>query len=241
MAQKKKPPKKAAKRKAAPRSKTEAEAKKLKGRGAEAKAVLQKQAGKAGKRKSPAPKSKGPKGEPIPLTLPEKSLRDSLILQRRAQGWAWAEIAAEAGLTVGGAQRAFRAKRAILPQLLSQDPMEVVEQMIEGFQASIGDHEKMAAAFASINPGAAVSAKRGADEARRNLLFLLQSIGFLPHELGTIRWLVESRQVVEVIVAQLVSFESTLKDLDMPDDSRKVIEEGAGTLRAALLSAANLD
>ena len=172
------------------------------------------------------------------LTNAEKALRDTLILQRRAERWTWEQIAEEVGLSVSACKRAAKAKKATMLQILDMDPVEVVKKIIEGFEASIGDLEVMAVEYASAHPSAAVGAKKGADEARRNLLTLLQSIGFLPNELGTIRWVVEVRQIVEVIMTSLTRFEARIADLDLPPEVRKEVDTEASSLRKALTEAA---
>lgn len=195
------------------------------------------------KTKPPRGKSPGdghsngiPKGKN--LTNAEKSLRDTLILQRRAQRWTWEEIAEEVGLSVSACKRAAKAKKETMLQILDMDPIEVVKKIIEGFEASIGDLEVMAVEYASAHPSAAVGAKKGADDARRNLITLLQSIGFLPNELGTIRWVVEVRQIVELLTTSVTRFEARISELDLSDENRKHLEDASGELREALSEAA---
>jgi len=189
--------------------------------------------GKSGK---DAPSNGIPKGKNI--TNAEKALRDTLILQRRAQRWTWEEIAEEVGLSVSACKRAAKAKKETMLQILDMDPVEVVKKIIEGFEASIGDLEVMAVEYASAHPSAAVGAKKGADEARRNLITLLQSIGFLPNELGTIRWVVEVRQIVELLTTSVTRFEARITELDLSDENRKHLEDASGDLRKALSEAA---
>lgn len=190
-----------------------------------------------GKGKNDGSSSHIPKGG-RGLTNAEKSLRDSLILQRRAQRWTWEQISEEVGLSVSACKRAAKAKRETMLQILDMDPVEVVKKIIEGFEASIGDLEAMAVEYAEKHPSAAVGAKKGADEARRNLITLLQSIGFLPNELGTIRWVVEVRQIVELLTTSVTRFEARIADLDLTDENRKHLEEASGELRKALHEAA---
>jgi hypothetical protein len=221
----KKPPKKAAKKPPAKKS----------GRPRKTKGVTTRRGQGKGKNDAAAPSiPKGGHG----LTNAEKSLRDSLILQRRAQRWTWEEISEEVGLSVSACKRAAKKKRETMMKLLDMDPIEVVKKIVEGFEASIGDLEAMAVEYASAHPSAAVGAKKGADEARRNLITLLQSIGFLPKELGTIRWVVEVRQIVELLTTSVTRFEARIMELDLSEENRKHLEEASGELRGALKEAA---
>jgi hypothetical protein len=177
---------------------------------------------------------KGKKG----LTTAQKSLRDTLIVQRKAQGWTWEEISAEIELSVSACKRAYKSKKAVLDDLLERDPIEVVKQVIEGFQTSIGDLEKMAVEYSGNHPSAAVGAKKGADEARRNLIQLLQSLGALPQELGTMRFVVEIRQVVELMVTSITRFEKRIDSIKMPPKHKKEVMAASGELRKTLKEAA---
>lgn len=191
----------------------------------------------SGKRKGDGDSKGIPKGS-RGLNNAQKSLRDSFILQRRSQGWTWEEISGEIELSITQCKRAAKAKRETMLQILDMDPIAVVKKIIDGFEASIGDLEKMAVEYAAHHPSAAVGAKKGADEARRNLIQLLQSIGFLPQELGTIRWVVEVRQIVELITQSVARFETRIGELELPENTRKQLEEEAGELRGALEQAA---
>jgi hypothetical protein len=233
----KKPAKKSARKRAQKSAQKTGKGKKPSGRPTpkKTKGVTRRRGG--GKQKGDGDSRNIPKGSKG-LTNAEKSLRDSLILQRRAQRWTWEQIAEEVGLSVSACKRAAKAKRETMLQILDMDPIEVVKKIIEGFEASIGDLEVMATEYAQHHPSAAVGAKKGADEARRNLITLLQSIGFLPNELGTIRWIVEVRQIVELLTTSVTRFETRISDLDLEPKVRKQLEDASGELRKALHEAA---
>jgi hypothetical protein len=172
------------------------------------------------------------------LTNAEKSLRDTLIVQRVAQGWTWREISDEVGLSISQCKRAHKSKKQVMSDLLDMDPVEIVKRVIEGFEASIGDLEKMAFEYGASHPSAAVGAKKGADEARRNLIILLQSIGVLPHELGTLRYVREVRVIVDLLVESVDRFEKRVGAIEMPPKHRKEVRKAADELRSSLKEAA---
>lgn len=194
----------------------------------------------SGKKAGDGGSSKIPKGG-RGLTNAEKSLRDSLIVQRVAQGWTWEEISQEVGLSVSQCKRAHRAKKRVMADLLDMDPVEIVKRVIEGFEASIGDLEKMAFEYAAEHPSAAVGAKKGADESRRNLVILLQSIGVLPHELGTLRFVREVRVIVDLLVDSVDRFEKNLNSIELKPKQKKQVLALSGDLRKSLKEAAGTE
>lgn len=191
----------------------------------------------SGKKPGDGSSSSIPKGG-RKLNSAEKSLRDTLIMQRVAQGWTWEEIGQEAQLSVSQCKRAYKAKKKVMKELLDMDPIDIIKDVIEGFQASIGDLEKMAVQYAEGHPSAAVGAKKGADESRRNLIQLLQSLGVLPQELGTMRFVVEIRQVVELMLTSITKFEARMSRLELPDKQRKLVMGASDELRKTLKDAA---
>lgn len=168
------------------------------------------------------------------LTAAQQSLRDSLMLARKAQGWTWAEIAAEAGIAQKTAKAAVKAKREASPPVLDQDPIKVASGIVEGFQASIADFERMALAYVEVHPSSAVAAKRSADDARRNLAVLLQGLGVLPHELGRLSFVVDIRATVTAIVGALGDFERVVNGTEAPKKEKTKLLRASGKLRNAL-------
>lgn len=195
--------------------------------------------GSAAKRKPPgrangasakAPQSRAKGKTPQRLTAAQQASRDTLIVTRVAQGWPWKRIAAEAGVTIRTAQRAHAAKKAAMPDLMSRDPLAIVRMLVEGFQMSIGDFEAMAVDYAQKHPSAAVGAKKAANDARGDLAALLQATGALPHELGTLRHVVELQNVATQIIGLVVGFEDAVKSMKLPKAQREPVLEAASTV-----------
>lgn len=185
-----------------------------------------------GKGKGANDASQLPKGKN--LTTAQKSVRDTLIVERRLLGWEWPEIAAETGLSIKQCQRNFKDRVDLMPKLASMDPLEIIEVLVKGFQSSVIDFERMAMAYADRNPSAAVGAKRAAVDTREKLGSLLQSTGQLPHDLGTLHHIYEIRVVAKKIVELVQTFEARVKTIDLPEETQKEILGHAGEISDGL-------
>lgn len=176
-----------------------------------------------------------------PMTAVKQANRDTLMMTLRVQGWTDSEIAEEFGLTASAVHKAIKKKREAMPDLLDLDPVEIIRSLVEGFQASVADFEKMAYNYADDHPSAAVGAKRAADEARRNLAGLLQTTGTLPHDLGQVRHLVEVRVAVIEIVDSIKSFREVVASTKLPAQSKRAIEGAAEEVTETLHRVAGLE
>lgn len=184
----------------------------------------------AKKRKATKDVPRGPK-----LNATEQSIRDTLIVTRKAQNWPWEAIAKEVGLSKSATEAAYRRKLESMPSLLELDAKKILEGLIEGLQFSIGDLEQLAvASVEERNMPAAVSAKKAANEAREKLQTLLQTTGILPHDLGTFRHQFEFRVVVVEVVNLVHTFVQRIEAIDLPEDKRPLVQEAAGELTAGL-------
>lgn len=142
------------------------------------------------------------------LPAAHAAARDSLMIQRLAQNWTWEAIAEEAGLTVSGAMRAVRVRRETAPMMMRMDPVKIVEGIAEGLQHSIGDFEAFAAsAIRSGDHGAAVGAKKAANDARERLIALFQATGRMPQDLAALRHLMDVREIGLGMVEAMDRFE----------------------------------
>lgn len=175
------------------------------------------------------------------LTAAQQSLRDSWMVVRISQGWTYQEVSAEAKISVSAAKRAVKAKRDAMPALLEQDPVEIITYLVEGFQASIGDFEKMALAYSGAHPSAAVGAKKAANDARASLTTLLQSVRVLPHDLGTMRHLVDLRAVVVAVLDGVEEFQEKVRAEKLPKAKREPVLAAAQELTEKLEKVAGLE
>jgi transcriptional regulator with XRE-family HTH domain len=168
------------------------------------------------------------------LTAAQQGLRDGLMLQRKAQGWTNEEIAKEAGISISAVKRAIRNRKNAMIETGGRDPFELVDEIVEGFQADIGDFERMALAYAERHPGAAVGAKRSAGDARWRMVILLQATGRLPRELGTLRHIHEIRAVAALLYDSVDEMRKKIKALDLPAAKEREALEAAGIVEGRL-------
>jgi len=153
------------------------------------------------------------------LSAAKQALRDSLIVQRKAQNWPLEAIAAEAKVTVRTVSRVLEQREAVGEALLDRDPIDVVKQMAAQFEASIGDFEAMAYAYGETHPSAAVGAKKGADQAREKLIMLLQATGRMPRDLGGLGDLMGMRELASEMVDAVRAFKRGEADADHVEET----------------------
>lgn len=135
------------------------------------------------------------------LRAAEKALRDSLIVQRAAEGWTWPMIAEEAGISGRQCQRVAESYRG-MPSPLDIAPTRLIEEMLLGYRMSITSFSVLAAT--ADNTAAAVGALKGANDAREKMMGILQAVGHVPHDLGTLKL---QRDVQQTAVRMLDAIE----------------------------------
>jgi hypothetical protein len=193
--------------------------------------------------KDKAPKAVGaPRGGRLPAA--QQAIRDSLMIQRLAQGWPWESIAEEAGISVTSAKKAVAARQDSAPLRLNMDPVEVIERVAEGYQLSIGDLEAVAyEAMKANNLTAAVGAKKAANDAREKLLAVFQATGRLPQELSQLRHLIDVRQIAVQMMDTMDVFE---RDIEVaktmpPEEQTRILADAADRVRGAFGKLLGLD
>lgn len=185
-------------------------------------------------RRDPDAKAKkAPKGPK--LNAAERSMRDTLIVTRRAQNWPWAAVAAEAEVSESAAKDAYKKKIASMSSLMEQEAKKILEGLIQGLQFSIGDLEQLAvAAIEERNVSSAVQAKKAANEAREKLQSLLQTTGILPHDLGTFRMQFEFQVIIVKVVDLVHTFVGQIEAIDLPKDKRPQVLDATKELTMGL-------
>ena len=151
------------------------------------------------------------------LTAAKQSLRDSLMVQRAAR--TQATIAAEAGVNERTVRRVLAQRQAIGEALLDRDPIDVVRDLAMQFEGSVADFEAMASAYVETNPTAAIGAKRGADQARERLVFLLKATGRMPRDMGGLGDLMGMRELASDMVAAVHAFKRGEADADHVEET----------------------
>lgn len=195
-----------------------------------------KSSGKKKPRNRTAPSKRGEK-KPAPsgsrLGAAQQAQRDSLMIARLAQNWTWPAIAAEAGISVDAAKKAVKARQENAPLALKEDPVKIVEDVMTGYQLSVGDLEAMAsAALHDNNVAAAVGAKKAADDVREKILLLLQMTGRLPQELGALRHLIDIRAIAVRMLDTMDEFERRILEMDLNAKQRKEVSKNVLVVRS---------
>ncbi len=115
----------------------------------------------------------------------EKTARDNEIVAARMRGLSWTTIAGSFGLTERQCQNILADYRASHPRLRERDPIEIVDEMLDRYEAA---QEELALVSATTKHDAtrvgAIRTRLGALEAQANLLML---VGVLPRDLGVLR------------------------------------------------------
>lgn len=191
------------------------------------------------KRKRKGPARGKAKRRTKQLSAAQRGARDTQMLAEQIRGIPLGEIARTHKLKTKQVSDRIKARREGLPRLLDKDAAEIIENFVEELQVSIGDFEQIAvAALDGANLAVAVGAKARANAAREQLKELLQSVGALPHDLGTLTWVIDIRAVVLEINAAVEAFVAEVGQLPIPDDNRTMVLDAAGKVVARLDQAA---
>ena len=138
----------------------------------------------------------------------ERVERNLAIVERRMRGDRWEDIANDHGVTIRRCKQIVEAYRASNPTLRHHDPVEVVDELLEGYAADIRAlNETYDKANLANNVSGAVGAVNARMNARERIAELLQAIGVLPHDLGTMHLIIEGRVVAEKVFAVLERYE----------------------------------
>jgi hypothetical protein len=127
--------------------------------------------------------------------------RDELMVALRARGVSERQVAATFGVERTTVLRAMHNWRETNPTLRNNDPLEIIDHMLYGYQADLEE-------LALLSAGAkSETAKVGAINARmlvrERIINLLQSTGVLPHDLGKLRLEVDVRFIAQKVIAIL--------------------------------------
>jgi transcriptional regulator with XRE-family HTH domain len=118
-----------------------------------------------------------------------------------ARGLSKAQIARKLQLDTGHVSRIIKDFRESNPTLRSVDPLDVIDQMLMGYQQDLED--LAAVAENAKNPTAVVGAINARMAARDRIIALLQSTGALPHDLGKLSIELDVRHIAVQLVAIL--------------------------------------
>src|SRR4051794_39498308 len=73
------------------------------------------------------------------VTARERADRNAAIFDARARGFGWSRIAAEHGISERQAQRLYAEQRQNRPSQLTRDPVEMVEELLDSYDAAVDE------------------------------------------------------------------------------------------------------
>lgn len=149
-----------------------------------------------------APLTPDPSGK---MTNFQRLQRDSGLVQLMKRGVDSTVAGPMYGLSPRQARRIYKTYVETLEDLNQIDPKEHVEEMLANYDSAISDLALIARD--AKNDNARVGATRMRLEAVRGKIELLQSLGLLPKDLGTVTLRDDFVRVVRVILAVLDAFE----------------------------------
>lgn len=132
-------------------------------------------------------------------TESKRQERNDQIIGLSARGVSERQIAATFGVERTTVQRVKREWRASAPTLRNADPLEIIDEMLIGFQADLEELAFLSASAKSDN--ARIGAINARMVAREKIMHLLQSTGVLPHDLGKLKIEVDVRYIAARLVA----------------------------------------
>jgi hypothetical protein len=152
----------------------------------------------------------------------DKTARDNEIVTARMRGMSWAAIGATFDLSERQCQKVLEDYRASHPRLRERDPVEIVDDMLDRYEAA---QEELALLSATTRHDAtrvgAIRTRLDALAAQANLLML---VGVLPRDLGVLRHDIDVRALAGEMVAVLTKFE-------VPAEARRALLDALSTRR----------
>jgi hypothetical protein len=164
----------------------------------------------ASKAKATKPKSKskaaartdGPaEGEDKALTWVEIAQRNEDIVAAKARGLSWSQIAASFDMGTTRCQEIVREYREANPTLRHHDPLDIVDELLEGYAADISELVMIGAE--AKNDNSRVGAINSRAHIRGKITELLQAIGVLPNDLGQLHIEIDARFVAKQVLLVL--------------------------------------
>jgi hypothetical protein len=131
----------------------------------------------------------------------EQYERNLAIVAARCRRVPWTQIAREHGISVRRGKRIFEEWRELNPTLRHHDPVEIVDELLYGYQATLEDLEKVAAT--TQNDANRIGALNAKMRCYREIAELLQAIGALPNDLGTMHLHIDGQVTAERIITVL--------------------------------------
>lgn len=159
------------------------------------------------------------------LTSANRAFRDLIALEMLADGTSYPEVSAVDGRsesTLRLLRKKYAASGSGVPDLLNEDPVRIIENMLRRKQVAW----RLFAQVAMASEGTArIAAIKGMLQADERTVELLQHVGKLPRELGTLRHVIDVREIAEKMLTALDQMDAGEIS---PGEVRVAFEELAG-------------
>lgn len=142
----------------------------------------------------------------------ERQIRNDQIVAMKARGMTYEQIAAVVDMSRRQVQNIMQAWRDTQPKLRTQDPLDIIDEMLEGYQADL--NELATVGQATKNDAVKVGAVNSRMAARDRIIALLQTTGVLPHDLGKLKVEIDIKYISTRLVAVLNKY-------DVPIEARR--------------------
>jgi hypothetical protein len=139
------------------------------------------------------------------LSQLEQVQRNMKIVRMRVRRRPWWKIAEDTDLTIRRCQQIFEEWKGTNPTLRTHEPVKIVDEILYGLEATIEDLAEMIADDKNstlVKLGAQNSKLR----AYREMAEILQAIGALPNDLGTIQLQVDGQITAERVIMVMEKF-----------------------------------
>lgn len=132
------------------------------------------------------------------MNTTERKARNDQIVLLKARGMTYDSIASTLEIHRDTAIEVVKEFRASQPKLRHQDPLEIIEDILEGYQADLSELAMVSSA--TKNEAVRVGAINARMGARDRIVALLQATGILPRELGRLRVELDVRFIAEQVI-----------------------------------------
>lgn len=164
------------------------------------------------------------------MSIGARAARARLILEMKSRGYEEQEIAEEVGLNTRQVRKIWARERD-RPDLITQDPVTIVQEVLEGYQRDMHVFSTIVLEAAqNENTSGMISALNGRAITQDKIIRLLQAMGRLPREMGTLRHVIDFRGIAQEMVRVL---EAVTEGEKTPEEAlayfTEMMDLGAGT------------
>jgi len=131
--------------------------------------------------------------------------RNAEIVQARIRRLSWTTIANTYGVSERQCQQIVHDYRATQPTLRDHDPLEIVDDILEGLEGAI--EELAVVSHTTASDQVRVSAINAKLAAQKQIVAILQTVGVLPNDLGSLRMEVDARMTADRVLSVIERFD----------------------------------